>query len=455
MARVESPYESILIKGGKIIPGFGEGYKPFRGDIYIEGDKIVHVGRSIIGKAELVVKARGHVVIPGLINLECNVYRNAMRTLGSNLDYNQWISRIKYPIAGELTFQDISKLTALSTVELAHSGVTTLVNCYDIYLGLDEVEEVIENIELTGLRCITALGIAGDQNVDEDIGYPEWLFEGFEDRIKIIEESIKLWSRRDLTDVWVSLLLPAFLSVEGWEKVRELVSKHGTRLHVHLPAAKQEYEISRVKTAGRYIQYLKERGMLSSKTNLVHCLHVNREEYPLLAETGASLVHTAFDDGFHACGIARIRELIDSGVNVGFGTGACWGFIEALRHSVLVQKAYYRDPQALTPMDALRMGTIAGARALGLSDKIGTIEPGKKADIVLINLRKPHLMPRYDIYSLILYHVCSSDVDGVIVNGAPVLLEGRMQNINEDVIINNVEGMVSRLHSIILKMGLL
>jgi|GEM_PF-4085299 len=449
-----SPYESILIKGGKIIPGFGDGYKPFKGDIYIEGDRIVNVGKSIIRKADLVVRARGHVVIPGFINLECNVYRNAMRTLGSDLDYDAWISKIKYPIAGELTFQDISTLTALSTVELAHSGVTTLVNCYDIYLGLDEIEEVVENIELTGLRCITALGVAGDQTVDENIGYPEWLFEGFEDRIKIIEESLKLWSRRELTDVWVSLLLPVFLSDKGWEKVSELISKYGARLHIHLPASRQEYVISKTKTSNQYLQYLKERGMLNDKTNLVHCLYVGCWEYSLLAQSGVSLVHTAHDDSFYASGVARVKELIESGVNVGFGTGVCWGFIEALRHSVMVQKAHYRDPKALTPMEALKMGTISGAKALGMDSIIGTIEPGKKADLVLINLKKSHLLPWYDLPSLILYNVQSSDVDGVIVNGMPVLLNGKMQNIDEGTVMEEVENRISRFRSFAYKLGI-
>jgi 5-methylthioadenosine/S-adenosylhomocysteine deaminase len=231
---------------------------------------------------------------------------------------------------------------------------------------------------------------------------------------------------------------------------KELALKYGIPMHIHLSETFQEVEDSINRHGLRPIKYLDSIGFLEGKIIAAHCVWLDDEEIEIMAKHNVGISHCIESNLKLSSGIAPVAKMIRKGVKVSMGTdGAASNnnldLLEEISIAAKVQKGITGDPTVLDVKTCMKMLTIWAAEGLGLEKEIGSLEIGKRADIILINIRKPHLQPIYDIYSTIIYSAKVSDIEDVFVNGIPVILNGRHQFIDQEEIIDKASWWAERI----------
>jgi 5-methylthioadenosine/S-adenosylhomocysteine deaminase len=388
-----------------------------KGVIAVKDGGISYVGK-VAGapkiEAEKVLDGCRKVAMPGLINCHTHVAMTLFRGLAEDVALEKWLSEAIWPLEAKLKPQDVYAGALLGCLEMIKSGVT----CFaDMYFFESKVAEAVEK---AGLRTVLASGIieAGNWERGEKM---------FQEAVKFAEAYQGYADERITT-----CLGPHTVFTCGEEllvKVREKASQMGVGIHVHVAESKEMAEKIRKESGFSEVGLLDKLGFLGDDVLAAHCIHLTREDMAILAKRSVKVAHNPVANMKLAQGVAKVRELIDVGVTVGLGTdGAASNnsldMFESMKVAALLQKTSCEDPTALPSRKVLEMATIEGAEALGLEKKIGTLEVGKRADIVLVNLKKPNLVPLHDLYGGLVYSAHGCDVDSVIVDGE-ILMENR------------------------------
>ncbi|MCK4435655.1 amidohydrolase family protein, partial [Candidatus Bathyarchaeota archaeon] len=227
-------------------------------------------------------------------------------------------------------------------------------------------------------------------------------------------------------------------------KIREKASQAGIGIHIHLSELGTTPPYIARKSNLSEVELLENQGFLDDDVLAAHCIHLTTKDITILAKRGVKVAYNPVSNMKLAQGISRVKELIDADITVGLGTdGAASNnsldMFETMKIAALLQKLHYRDPTILRAREVLRAATIKGAEALGLHNKIGTLEVGKRADIILVDLNRPNLVPLHDIYANLVYSARGCDVDSVIVDGK-ILMENReVKTLNEEEVIKKAE----------------
>ncbi|MBS3815484.1 MAG: amidohydrolase family protein [Hadesarchaea archaeon] len=404
----------ILIKNGYVITMNPSREEYPEGDIAIDEGRITKISDDINQDAEKVIDAKGKAIIPGLINAHSHLPMVLLRGFADDLPLKEWLEDKIWPLESGLTEEHVYNGALLGCLEMIKSGTT----CFaDQYFFMDKVAEAVEE---SGLRASLSYGIIeqGDQ-------------EKRESEIEKGTELLKDWHGKanDRIMAMYGPHAPYSCSPECLEEIRDQGEKHGVGVHTHLSETENEVEEIIDQYGKRPGEHLKDLGILKSNTLIAHCVWVNEEEIEIIENTGAKPVHNPVSNMKLGSGAAPVSEMLSRGIPVALGTdGAASNnsldMLEEIKFAALLQKLDRRDPTALPAQSALEMATINGAKALELEDEIGSIEIGKKADLILIDLNKPHLTPKHDVVSHLVYSSVGSDVDTVIVDGK-ILMEDR------------------------------
>jgi len=427
----------ILIRGCTILPMDGRRVIE-KGLIAIGGDRLSYVGKASeapgIG-AEKVIDGRGKVALPGLVNCHTHVSMTLFRGVGEDQALDQWLEETIWSLEAKLKPRDIYYGALLGCLEMIKGGTT----CFaDMYFREDMVAKAVEE---AGLRAVLASGIieAGNRERGENL-----LREGIEIAQKY-HGSAQGRIRVSLGPHAVYTCSPDLL-----KRVRKAASRLGVGIHIHLAESEGMGKQIKERCGLTEVELLESLGFLGSDVLAAHCIHLSTSDMRLLAKYGVKVAHNPVANMKLALGNARIRELMDLGVTVGLGTDGpasnnSLDMLENLKIAALLQKVHYMDPTVLPVRRALEMATIHGAKALGLERGIGSLEAGKKADVILIDFRKPHLTPVHDPYANIVYSAHGEDVDTVIVDGK-ILMENReVEALKEEEIVEKARRTVLNL----------
>jgi 5-methylthioadenosine/S-adenosylhomocysteine deaminase len=384
-----------------------------KGIIAIEDGKIIFIGKpkkTLRIKAEKKIDGKGKLALPGLINAHTHISMTLLRGIAEDKPLNVWLEETIWPLEAKLKPEDIYIGALLGSLEMIKNGIT----CFaDMYFSEEMVAKAVEE---SGLRAVLSEGIfeAGGKHVGE----------------KMLKKSVAFAKQfnRYAEGRITTLLGPHAAyscSEELLGKIVEEISNLKVGVHIHLAESKdfeQKYGLSET-------EFLEKIGIFKNSTLAAHCIYLSKRDMQILSRRKVNAVHVPVSNMKLASGIARIKDLINSSINVCLGTDGpasnnTLDMFETMKIAALLQKIAYMNPTVLPAYDVLKMATINGAKALGLSEKVGTIEVGKRADIVLLDLSKPHLTPLQDIYACIVYSARGSDVDTVIVDGK-VLMESR------------------------------
>ena len=398
----------ILIKNVDIVTMNEQNQFYERSNIVIEDNIITHIGD--IGdidknKVDYEIEGLNKLAMPGLINCHTHLGMSLFRNYADDMILSEWLTKKIWPAETKLIPEDIYWASLLSMSEMIASGTTTF--C-DMYFFMDQV---IKALDISGMRASLARGI-----VEED-----------SNSIYKIEENEKLFNEyNDSLNGRIKIMFgphaPYTCSSEFLLKIMDSASKLNASLHIHLSETKKEVEESFRKYNKSPIKHMYDLGLFDLHTVAAHCVHIDEEDIKLIKEKNVHPVNNPSSNFKLASGFSPVNKMLKEGIKVALGTdGAAsnnnLNMFKEMSMASIVNKAVDNDPMSVTALEALNMATINGAYALDLEKEIGSLEIGKKADIIILDMDKPHLCPRNNIYSTLAYSVYGSDVDTVIVDG--------------------------------------
>jgi 5-methylthioadenosine/S-adenosylhomocysteine deaminase len=400
------------------------------GAIVIQKGKITKIGKraEVMSKirAKLTIDATGKVIVPGLINTHTHVPMTLFRGIADDLDLNDWLTKYIFPAEGKNVSEDFVRAgTRLGLAEFIRGGTTTY--C-DMYYFEDAIAD--ETFK-AGLR-----GVLGETVID----FPVADNKTFAEAIAYSEKFIKKWQKNTLITPAIAPHAPYTVSEEHLKQARKVADDLKAPLVIHLAEDRKELKfVADNKNGLRPIEYLDKIGLLNEKTIGAHVIYANEDEIEVLKKYGVGVAHCPQSNMKLAAGVAPIPQMLASGLAVGLGTdGAAsnndLSMWEEMDTAAKLHKVFSFDPKVVSALQAFEMATIGGAKALDLDDKIGSLETGKRADIVIVDFDGLHQTPFYNMYSHLVYATKSSDVRTVLVDGKLLMKDRKLLTLNETLI---------------------
>jgi len=416
--------ETTLIEGGVVVTVDDENTVRPGGAVLVEGDRIAGVGEAAELRSEhrvdVTVDASGTAILPGLVDL--HLHSGFIRGLAEDMPVFEWLNEHVDPTHGALGREEARVAYELCYAEMARAGITCAL---DMYRYMDEAADVASEY---GVRVTLAPYVADEYDY----------FESLEENRRLVEDHHGDADGR--IRVWFGLEHLTYCTEEAYYRVAEYADEYGdgVGIHTHGEESREMHEQLTEEYGHPPVVEFHERGILGPETVLAHCCWLDPEERALIADTGTSVAHCPVSNMKLASGVAPVPDLLDRGVAVGLGGDGIKennriDVIQEMKQAALLQKVHELDATLLPAERALRMATIEGARALGLADEIGSLEPGKRADLVLLDMEQLHTSPLLtdrspDGYRNVVPNVVHAsqprDVEAVMVDGRWVVREG-------------------------------
>ena len=410
-------------------------------DILVDGDRIAALGPDIAVLPEARdaerVDMTGRVLLPGLIQAHMHVTQILFRGLCDDLELMDWLEKRTWPLEGAHSAASNAVSARLAALELIRSGTTSLVD-----MGTIRHEDAIfEVMEAVGLR-----GLFGKCMMDEGAGVPASMRESAEDSLRETERLIRKWHMRGGGRLRCAVA-PRFIpscSDALLTSARDLARANGLRLHTHASENMGEIALVEGSRRMRNILYLHKLGYTGEDVLLAHCVWLDGEEKRVLADTGTHVVHCPSSNTKMSSGFAPVAELRDMGVNVALGLDGAHNHMDSfleMRQASVLQKALLNNPLALPAPEALEIATLGGARAMGQEAEIGSLEVGKKADLIALNLEMPHTLPAVgrDVVGRIVYEATRENVTDSMVDGRFLYRAGKFLTLDAGAVLRDAE----------------
>ena len=420
----------ILITGGTVVTMAGPNIE--RGSVAIRDGEIVAVGPSAEVdarfRAKTVMRAGGMAVVPGFVNAHTHVPMTLFRGIADDRDLMDWLTNFIFPAEAKNVDREFVKWgTRLAAAEMIRSGTTTFADMY--YFESDIARET----KAAGLRAVlgeTLIDFPAPDNKTWDAG------------IRYMRDFAKEWKGDRLITPAVAPHAPYTVSTDHLKEVRALATELGVPILIHVSETKDELRQIGEKHGGRTPGlYLDSIGFLGDDVVAAHGTWLTPEEIALFAAKKTGVAHCPESNQMLASGIAPVTALLRAGAEVGLGTDGPAGsnnnldMVEEMASAARLQKIGQNDPKAINAREVLHLATIGGARVLGLADRIGTLERGKRADIAIIDLQQAKVQPVYSVESAIVYAASGNSVVTTICDGRILMRRGRVLTVDEDEVI--------------------
>lgn len=416
----------ILITGGTVVTMAGPNIE--RGSVAIRNGEIVAVGTSsdIDSKydAKTVIRAGGMAVVPGFVNAHTHVPMTLFRGIADDRELMDWLTNFIFPAEAKNVDREFVKWgTRLAAAEMIRSGTTTFADMY--YFESDIARET----KAAGLR-----GVLGETVLD----FPAPDNKTWDAAMAYLREYATRWKGDPLITPAFAPHAPFTVSKAHLQEVRKLATELGVPILIHVSETRDELrQVAEKQDGATPGAYLDSIGFLGDDVVAAHGVWLTPEELKTFAAKKTGVVHCPESNQMLASGVAPIVEMIKAGVEVGLGTDGPAGsnnnldMAEEMASAARLQKVSRNDPKAISAREVLRLATIGGAQVLGLADRIGTLERGKRADVVIVDLQSARVQPVYAVESAIVYAASGSAVVTTIVDGKILMRRGELTTINE------------------------
>jgi len=418
---------SILIKNGTIVTMDAKD-SIVRGDLLIRDGRITSVGEQDTSKSDEVIDASGCAVLPGFVQTHIHLCQTLFRGAADDLSLIDWLKKRIWPMEAAHTRESIRASAQLGIAELIKSGTT----CALTMETVRHTEEVLRVVEEAGFRATV-----GKCMMDKGDDLPAELYE--ETRASVDQSLALIEKWHGKADGRIRCCFAPRFAVsctnELLSEVAKLAREHGVMIHTHASENRSECEIVERETGMRNIDYLNSLGIVGSHVVLAHCIHLDNTEMETLAATSTNVAHCPSSNLKLGSGIARVTEMLARGISVSLGADGApcnnrLDMFTEMRSAALLQKALH-GPEVLPADKALRMATIEGARALGIADEIGSLEAGKRADVIVVDFDQLHSAPKTDVISSIVYSAQAADVRTTIIDGCIVMRDRELMTMSE------------------------
>ncbi|HLR34484.1 MAG TPA: amidohydrolase [Tissierellales bacterium] len=421
---------NTLIKDITVLT-MGEEREPIKDtNIYIEGNEIKYIGElKEEFRVDKVIDGKRKVALPGLINGHTHIGMSLLRNYADDLPLHDWLTQKIWPVEAKLIGKDVYWGSMLSIVEMIRSGIT----CFaDMYFFMEEVGKAIEE---SGIRGVLSRGTIEED--DEKLN---------KEKIEYTRDLYKNWHGKanNRIKVMVAPHAPYTCSPDYLKELIALADELNAGIHIHLSETKKEVDDSFEEHEKSPIKHVYDLGLFKRPTLAAHCVHVSSEDIEILKKNNVQVVNNPTSNLKLASGFAPVEEMLNKGVNVALGTDGSssnnnLNMFEEMHLASIINKAVNKNATSIPAIKALEMATINGGKALFWDDEIGSLEVGKKADLILVDMDKPHFYPIHNIVSALAYSAQASDVETVIVNGRIIMEDYYIKTVDEERIIFETE----------------
>lgn len=424
-------------------------YSP--GAIVIQNEKIEAVGleTDILADfdSEEIIDCGGNIIMPGLINAHTHVPMTLLRGLADDLRLDVWLLGYMMPVEREYVTPEFVQLgTKLACAEMIRGGIT----CFaDMYYFEDDVAEAAAE---AGMRAVCGESI---------LKFPTPDAQSYEESLEYTRKFIERWKDHPLIVPAVAPHAPYTCTEDILQKATELAVEYDVPLHIHLAETQSEVENSRNEHGMPVIPYVKKQKVFNAKVIAAHCVHIDPGEIRTLKSVKAGIAHNPSSNLKLASGIAPVKHMLDVGVNVGIGTDGTASnndldMFEEIRLTTFLQKGTSGDPTALPAKQTLNMATRMGAKAIHIDDITGSLEIGKRADLILISLKPTHNSPSFRhhpdaAYSQVVYAAKATDVSDVMINGKWVMRDHQLKTLDENQLIDEAQTYAKKIDAFLRK----
>lgn len=419
----------MLITGGTVVTMDASHRVIENGAVAIKGDNIVAVGPAADLAKQFrgakTINAAGKAIIPGLINTHTHAPMSLFRGISDDLDLNDWLTKFIFPAeAKNVTEQFVRAGTRLGLAEMIRGGTTTYCDMY--YFE----DAIADETSKAGVR-----GVLGETIIDFPVADNKTNAEA----MAYTERYLTKWAHDPLIVPALAPHAPYTVSTDHLKAIKAMSDRFNAPVVTHIAETQKEVDDIRKQYGDTPVTYLTKIGFLNERTIAAHMVFATEKELDTLKRLGVGIAHNPQSNMKLASGVAPVPAMLALDIPVGLGTdGAAsnndLNMWEEMDTAAKLHKLYSKDPKTLPAEQAFEMATIRGARALHLEKMTGSIETGKRADIVIVDLDDINQVPYFNIYSALVYSTKASDVRTVVINGRVVMLDRRLLTLNESVI---------------------
>ena len=421
------------------------------GALAVKGDSIVAVGPEDAIKKEYTaaetIDCKGKVLMPGLVNAHTHVPMTLLRGIADDLRLDVWLQGYMWPVEREFASREFVGLgTSIACAELIRSGVTTF---NDMYFYEEEVAKASAQ---AGMRAVCGQSI---------LKFPTPDAKSYEDSMEQARDYIQRWKDHPLIIPSIAPHAPYTTTDYILRETSNLAQEFDIPLHIHLSETLLEVENMRRDEGMPVIPYVKKQGLLEAKVIAAHCVHIDAGEIRTLHHAGAGVSHNPSSNLKLASGFAPVTKMLATGLNVGIGTDGPASnndldMFEEVRLAAFIAKAVTNDPTSLPASQALLMGTRLGAQALHIGHLTGSLTPGRRADLILVDLKPVHNSPSFrrsmeNAYAQIVYASKSTDVSDVMINGKWVMRDRKLLTVNEEELLAQAADIAKKIDSFLIE----
>ena len=422
-----------------------------RGSVAVKGDRIALIEQADLSEsyqAGEVIDAEGMILFPGFIDTHIHIFQSFLKGLGADHRLIEWLNLSALPYGKIMTARQHELAARLACMEALKSGCTTL--CEFFYTNQDPelACSCIEGMLSAGIRSVF---IRTFQDTGEEYGMPSMFIEPARKAMREVESLKKRYKEDDMLSIWTGPDVTWSTTKEGYQTMLEYCLSENVRYSMHLKETEVDNEMCFRNYGKDIVDLLEEIGFLTDKMLAVHCVNLTENDIRRFAEYGVSISHNPAPNLYLGSGIPPIPESLKAGVNVALGTdGAASNnstdMLETMKLAALIQKGFHRDASVITADQVIRMAACGGAKAIGMGNLIGTLEPGKKADMILFDPRHLKSFPNHNAEATVVYASSEENIDTTIVNGKIVYHKGTFSGgIREAELIREIDAEVAKM----------
>lgn len=434
---------SILIKNGTIVT-MNQQRDIFNGDLLINDGHIAKIGNLAEYTADQIIDASKKLVIPGLVQTHVHLCQVLYRGMADDLELLDWLKQRIWPLEGGHDEESLYYSALLGCAELLRGGTTSIIDMGTVHYT-DSIFQAVSN---SGIRYL-----GGKCMMDYGNELPESLKDSTDNAVQESLDLMNRWNNRDNARIRYAFC-PRFAVSCTDELLREaqkLSTKYAIPVHTHASENRDEIKIVEKERGMRNVLYLDSLGLCNANLILAHCIHLNDEEMQILAQSKTNIVHCPSANLKLASGIAKIPQLIDMEARVSLGADGApcnnnLNMFMEMRLAALIHKPF-NGPTSMPAEKIFAMATLEGAKAMGLENEIGSLEEGKKADMVIVDLDKWHTRPisAASPYAQLVYQATASDVCATIVDGRILVQDGTILGLNSGELKRKIEESLTRV----------
>jgi len=406
--------------------------------VCVEADRIAAIGtkqqlQQRYPTAE-VVDCNGRIVMPGMVNTHTHLFQTLLKGLGDDMVLKKWFICMTGPSGVHLTPEDAHVAALHGCVESIRSGVTSLVDFMYVHTRPGMIKAVVEAFDATGMRGFACRGFV---SLGEEYGVPRELIEDPEHAIGDAREQMRRYNKPGArVQVGVAPNMIWAVDEKGYRLTRKLADEERALITTHVAETTFELQTAATRYGQTDTEFLSDIGFLGPDVLAAHCVHCKEHDIRILLHHGTKVAHNPCSNMYLASGCPPIPEMLTAGVTVGLASDGPassnnHSLFQAMKFAALIQKGFRQDATIITAEKVLEMATIDGARAIGLEKEIGSIEAGKKADLVVLDYENAFMTPIHHPVSAIVYSALGNEVTTVMIDGRFVMRDGVVTGVNE------------------------